>query len=77
MQEFKKYKRESISELRPLTTEEITTKILHESISISKVDIDNGSPKVGDMIARNPNNHQDQWLVADKYFQDNFKAMEA
>jgi hypothetical protein len=33
-----------------------------------------GSPKAGDMIARNPGNHEDQWLVAAQYFADNFEA---
>jgi len=32
-----------------------------------------GSPKVGDMIARNPKNHNDMWLVAKVYFEDNFE----
>jgi hypothetical protein len=42
-------------------------------VSISDVDKANGSPKIGDMIARNPKNHNDQWLVAEKYFKDNFE----
>lgn len=42
-------------------------------VSISQADLDNGSPKRGDMIARNPNNHTDQWLVAAKYFEDNLE----
>jgi uncharacterized protein YozE (UPF0346 family) len=25
------------------------------------------------MIARNPKNHDDQWLVAKQYFEDNFE----
>jgi uncharacterized protein YozE (UPF0346 family) len=25
------------------------------------------------MIARNPKNHDDQWLVAKRYFEDNFE----
>jgi hypothetical protein len=28
---------------------------------------------LGDMIARNPKNHSDQWLVAKQYFEDNFE----
>jgi hypothetical protein len=32
------------------------------------------SPKAGDMIARNPENHEDQWLVAAQYFADHFEA---
>jgi hypothetical protein len=44
-------------------------------ISIAKVDRDAGSPKLGDMIARNPKNTADQWLVAAQYFRDNFEAI--
>lgn len=32
----------------------------HNCISISSEDIKAGSPKLGDMIARNPKNHKDQ-----------------
>jgi hypothetical protein len=42
-------------------------------VSIADVDIDNGSPKPGDMIARNPKNHKDKWLVAEKYFLENME----
>ena len=28
------------------------------------------------MIARNPQNHNDQWLVAAYYFEDNFEEIE-
>ncbi len=44
-------------------------------ISISDEDLKNGSPKLGDMIARNPKNHSDQWLVAEQYFKDNFEQV--
>ena len=42
-------------------------------VSISDADRTNGSPKVGDMIARNPKNHNDLWLVAAKYFEENLE----
>jgi hypothetical protein len=42
-------------------------------VSISLPDLEAGSPKAGDMIARNPKNHDDQWLVAAAYFADNFE----
>jgi len=71
MSEFKKYKRKAIAEMRPYIEGEATPK----SISISQADLDNGSPRVGDMIARNPQNHKDQWLVAEKYFEDNFEEI--
>jgi hypothetical protein len=69
MSEFKQYRRKQIAELRPFQEGEE----LSERISISQADRDNGSPKVGDMIARNPKNHDDQWLVAKRYFEDNFE----
>lgn len=45
-------------------------------VSISEADLLNGSPKTGDMIARNPKNHYDQWLVAEKYFLENLEPVE-
>jgi hypothetical protein len=44
-----------------------------DRVSISAPDKEAGSPKSGDMIARNPKNHDDQWLVAAQYFADNFE----
>ena len=72
---FKKYKRKQIAELRPVTSDEIQNG-LSNAISVSKPDKEAGSPKLGDMIARNPKNHDDQWLVAAKYFLDNFEEIE-
>lgn len=74
--EFKQYRRTQIAEMRPVTDEEATTKIFHNRVSVSDVDLAAGSPKKGDMVARNPKNHDDQWLVAEQYFKDNFEPME-
>ena len=71
MTEFKQYRRTTISEMRPYVEGEI----LDPKISISPADKQNGSPKKGDMIARNPMNHEDQWLVAKKYFEENFEQL--
>ena len=46
-----------------------------KGISISQPDLDDGSPKIGDMIARNPKNYEDKWLVAAEYFKQNFKEL--
>ena len=43
-----------------------------EGVSISAEDKANGSPKKGDMIAFNPNNMDDMWLVAENYFKNNY-----
>lgn len=72
MSEFKQYRRKQIAELRPYEPGET----LSERISISGPDAEMGSPKLGDMIARNPANHNDQWLVAKEYFEANFEPME-
>lgn len=66
---WKQYKRKGLSEMRPYRHGEI----LDAAVSISDADRANGSPKVGDMIARNPKNNADQWLVAAKYFNDNLE----
>lgn len=75
MEEFKQYRRKAIAELRPVTDAEVMLISLAPNISLSMEDKENGSPKIGDMIARNPNNHNDQWLVAAKYFEDNFEEI--
>lgn len=72
MSEFKQYRRKQIAELRPYVEGEE----LSDRVSISAADREAGSPKPGDMIARNPKNHADQWLVAAKYFNDNFESIQ-
>lgn len=69
MSTFRQYRRTQIAEMREYDPGEI----LHSRVSISAPDREAGSPKPGDMIARNPANHDDQWLVAAKYFADNFE----
>lgn len=71
MSEYKQYRRKLIAEMRPY----IVGELLSESVSISQADREAGSPKEGDMIARNPANHDDQWLVAKQYFEDNFEPI--
>lgn len=70
MSAFKKYKRVRIAEMRPYNLGEV----LPQTVSISAADQENGSPRKGDMIARNPKDHQDMWLVAEAYFLENFEA---
>ncbi len=71
MSEWKEYRRKSVSEMRSYVDGEILPSI----VSVSEADLKNGSPKVGDMIARNPKNHNDQWLVAKQYFEDNLEPI--
>ena len=69
-QQFKQYKRKSISEMCAWMEDMVI-----DHVSISDADKKNGSPKEGDMIARNPKNHNDQWLVAKTYFEDNLEPI--
>jgi hypothetical protein len=70
MSDFMQYRRKDIAELRPYIPGETL-----QGVSISRVDRDAGSPRPGDMIARNPKNHADQWLVSAQYFADNFEPI--
>ena len=84
---FKKYRRKQIAELRKVDDNDLLQFVRKKKIvvvdnkdseivvSISDVDLENGSPRDGDMIARNPKNHLDQWLVAKQYFEDNFETI--
>ena len=71
MTTFKQYRRTQIAEMRPYEPGEA----LNERVSISAADREAGSPRAGDMIARNPQNHDDQWLVAEDYFKTNFEEI--
>lgn len=68
MSEYQVYRRKQVSFLRPWIEGEDLT-----GVSVSAEDVKNGSPRLGDMIARNPKNHADKWLVAAAYFQENFE----
>ena len=84
MKDFKQFRRSQIAEMREVTELDINVFKNHgfihiseypfgHNISISDADKNNGSPKIGDMIARNPKDYSDQWLVAEQYFKDNFE----
>ena len=68
MENYRFYKRKGLSEMTEwLEGFDMT------DVSVSEADKQNGSPKTGDMIARNPKNHDDKWLVAKKYFEENLE----
>ena len=67
---FKPYRRTQIAEMTPWHPDLDMT-----GISVSEADRAKNSPMPGDMIARNPANHDDKWLVAAKYFADNFEEI--
>jgi len=62
---WEQYKRKGLSEMRPYVKGEDLT-----NISVSAED--NPENDMG-MIARNPDNHDDQWYVAREYFDKNLE----
>ena len=64
MSNWNQYCRKGLSEMRPYIVGESL-----DGISVSKED----TPARGGMIARNPDNHKDQWFVAQDYFQKHFE----
>jgi hypothetical protein len=68
---FRRYRRIAVAEMRPWRAGDDVS-----AVSISDADREAGSPKPGDMIARNPANHADQWLVAADYFAKNFEPID-
>lgn len=67
---FTKYRRTAVALLRVWEPGDDLT-----DVSISAPDKEAGSPKAGDMIAVNPDNFRDKWLVAAAYFADNFEPV--
>lgn len=65
MSEWQQYKRKGLSEMRPYVKGEDLT-----NISVSPED--DPETDMG-MIARNPENHADQWYVARAYFEANLE----
>lgn len=47
-----------------------------DKVSVSKYDSEHGSPKIGDMVARDPDNHEDMWLVSQRIFERDYKLLE-
>ena len=73
MGEFKKYRRTNIAEMRSLTTKE-KDELLLDGVSVSNEDdLLPEDEFIKGKVARNPQNHTDQWYVAMEYFENNFE----
>ena len=73
MDNFNRYRRLGFAEARQVTDAEVMSISLDSRISVSMADKENGSPLIGDMVARNPSNPDDQWLIAKDYWAENFE----
>ena len=70
MSVYKQYRRTQIAEMADWAPD-----FDMDGVSISKPNLEAGSPMMGDKIARNPVNHADRWLVAAEYFAANFEPL--
>ena len=71
MTEYKPYRKTAIAWLAPWTPDTEMT-----GVSVSDEDRENGSPKVGDMISRNPDHHADRYLMAEKFFRESYEPVD-
>jgi len=62
------YRKTALQELHPWTTD--TPMAL---VSISASDAEKGCPKPGDMIACNPDDVTDWWLIEEQFFKDSYE----
>jgi hypothetical protein len=63
---WKKYRKITMQEMRPYIPGEDLS-----GISINAED----TPEKGGMIARNANNHKDQWYVSKEFFERNYEPV--
>ncbi len=85
MDEFKRHRKTTEQELRPVTEDDIRSyhhsqadncpENLRWDLSVSHSDRENGSPKIGDWIARNPKSPYDQWLVNEEFYRENYEPV--
>ena len=66
MSEFRNYRKKNVQPMRHYIPGEDLT-----GISVNPED----TPEEGGMIAFNPNNPDDQWYVAKKFFEENYEAV--
>ncbi len=75
MTEWTKYRRSNLAEMRPVDPKESL-----ELVSVSAPDAElfneNREEFNRGFVARNPQNHADQWYVSRAYFEANFEAIE-
>lgn len=68
--QFQNYSRITVVEMRPYVVDEDMT-----DIYVDAVLAEHGHPKEGDMIARNPRDRDEMWLMTRENFVSNFETM--
>lgn len=70
MKTYKLYSRKQHTWARRYEPDEDMT-----NVSVTREDRENGSPREGDYICVNPENPEDRWLQAEKYFLTNMELI--
>lgn len=70
MSDWSNYRKKGVQQMRPYIPGEDM-----RGISISEPDKQTGSPKNGDMIARDSVDKYDQWLVSADFFARNYEPI--
>ena len=65
---YKKFNNTTVFEITKWDEDFIMSGVL-----IGPADVENGSPKKGDVIARDPKDHSQKWLINKSDFKSNFK----
>ncbi len=76
MSEYKSYKRKGQIEARPWTNDDASALAkgpIHISVSAADRMAAYMQPAIG-MVARNPDNHDDQWYIAPDYFAKHYES---
>jgi hypothetical protein len=68
---WKKYRKHAVTEIMIWSAD-----VSMDAISVSPEDRASGHPRTGDMVARNPSNHSDMWLMTEAFFKANYEAVE-
>jgi hypothetical protein len=68
MNKWKQYRKTALQEMRPYVPGEDLS-----GVSVNSED----TPELGGMIARNHDNHTDQWYVAKKFFEKNYEVTDS
>lgn len=68
--QFVQYSRITIVEMRPYVEGEDMT-----NVYVDPVLVEHGHPEEGDMIARNPRDRDEMWLMTRENFSTNFETM--
>ena len=70
--EFYRYARKGFADMRDLHEGETLQNLLDANVSVSQADKDAWGTVPSGKIARNPVNPNDQWYVADAFFQKHY-----